>query len=187
MCKKSRGGKAHGEFEEPEGRCSSAKCGTRERPSRGRLGRRASGATLELCPEGTGKPREGPELGKKLGSPNVTAPLSSQSPNPPASAPAASGPLLPSFPGPHAAPRSPRRRPPSPSRPLSSASSQTPPSPSSVRRRDTAHAPRARGRREMESTRRPEPAPTSGCASGLPPAARRRRDALHFRPLSAVP
>lgn len=39
-----------------------------ERPSWGRRGGRALGATLELCPEGTGEPRVGPELGKKPGS-----------------------------------------------------------------------------------------------------------------------
>lgn len=187
MCKKPEAGRPMASLRNRKARAAVRSEERAERPSRGRRGRRALGATLELCPEGTGEPREGPEQGKKLGSRTSLLPFPRSAPTPrPAPLPLG-GSLLPSFPGPHAAPRSPRRRPPSPSRPLSSASSQTPPSPSSVRRRDTAHAPRARGRREMESTVRPEPAPTSGCASGLPPSARPRWGALRFRPWSAVP
>lgn len=51
----------------------------------------------------------------------------------------------------------------------------------------TAHARRARGRREMESAQQAEPAPTSSRASGLPPPPRRLRAALRFLPSNVVP
>lgn len=144
---------------------------------------RAHGGTL---PEGTREPKQGPEQGKKRGPRTPLRPSPFMGP-PSARSPASSGPLLPSSPGPHAASRSPRLRPPSPSRPLSSASSQTPPPPSSARRRDTTHAPHTQDRREMESSLRSAPASTSCLAGCLPPSPILLSVGLHFRPSSVMP
>lgn len=59
---------------------------------------------MELCPEGTKEPREGPEKGKRLGSQTSLLPSPRMRPYPSASAPAASGLFLPWSPGPHASP-----------------------------------------------------------------------------------
>lgn len=107
---------------------------------------------MELCPEGTGEPRKGPKAGKKLGSRASLLPSPLSVLTAPDSAPTLSESFLPSSLAPTLlAPRSPRLRPPSPSRPLSSASSQTTP-PSSARRRDTTQSLHSAGRWEMEST-----------------------------------
>lgn len=141
---------------------------------------------MELCPEGTTEPPEGPEQGKKLGSQTSVLPSLRSVPSPlpaplPPQGPSSLGPWAPKPIPLTAAPAS------DPWRTLSSTSSQTPPPPSSARRRDTAHASHTRGRREMESTQQAEPGPTSSRASGLPTSPRRLREALSFRPSNVVP
>lgn len=168
MCKKPEAGRRTASVRNREARAGVQSEEPAKRQSRGPRGVRALGATLELCPEGTKQPREGPEPGKTLRSRESLLPSPLSVPIAPDSASALSAFFLPSSPGPHATPRSPRLGPPSPSRPLSSASSQTPPPPSSARRRDTAHASRTQSRWELESTLRPDSAPTFCRASGLP-------------------
>lgn len=141
---------------------------------------------MELCPEGTTEPREGPEQGNKLGSQTSVLPSLRSVPSP---LPAPLPPQGPSFLGPWAPTPIPLTAAPAsdPWRTLSSTSPQTPPPPSSARRPDTAHASHTRGRREMESTQQAEPSPTSSRASGLPTSPRRLREALRFRPSNVVP
>lgn len=104
MCKKPEAGRRTASLRNRETSAAVRREELAKRQSRGRLGGRALGATLELCPEGTGEPREGPELGKKLGSRASLLPSPLSVPIPPGSAPALSGSFLPSSPGPHAAP-----------------------------------------------------------------------------------
>lgn len=131
-----------------------------KRQSRGRPGRRASGATLELRPEGTGEPREGPELGKTLRSRTSRLLSLRSAPNPQPAPLPLQGPssFRPRAPMPPLAHRSSGLRPPrAPSAaPLHRRRRHLPFAAVPLRTRCTC-----KGRREMQSTPRPDPAPTS--------------------------
>lgn len=181
---KSRGREAHGVFEEPKARAatgSEAGAETAEaelRPGGGR----ASGPTLELCPEGS----TGGSSSRRV--PNVTAAFSSERPQPAASA---LQPQSPSTlgPGPRAPTPAPLTAAPAsgPWRTLSSTPALTPPPPSSARR----PARRTRGARGVAGKWSPRGGPSPPRPPGARAASRLRRGrlraALRFRPSSAVP
>lgn len=158
-----------------------------ERPSRGRRGGRALGATLELCPEGTGEPRVGPELGKKPGSRTSLLLF-------PRSAPTRRPALLPPQ-----GPSSLRSRAPTPPPAHRGAGLRPPRAPSAAppHRRRRRHLPFAAGTLRTRRAHRaagkwsphcsPTPPLPTCNARGLPPSPRRRRGVLYFRPLIAMP
>lgn len=179
----SRGRKAHGVFEEPKARAairSEAGAETAE----GELRRGPDtprGPRWNFAPRGA---REGPEQ-KKSGSQTSLLPSLRSARSPPP-APCSLRVPPPRAPGPHARPahRSSGLRPVAhpqqhPFPDAATAIFRSPPG--------TAHAWRARGRREMESAQRAEPAPTASRASGLLPPPRRLRAALRFLPSNVLP
>ena len=164
MCKKPEAGRPVASLRNRKAGAAVRSEERAERPSRGRRGRRALGATLELCPEGTGEPREGPEQEKKPGSRTSLLPFPRSAPTP---RPA---------PLPLGGPSSLRSRAPTPPPAHRGAGLRPPRAPSAapLRRRRRRHLPFAAG---TLRTRRARGAagkwsPRCGPNPPLPPAAR---------------
>lgn len=144
LCKGPQEGRRRG-GQGGEGPVAAAACRAGMRPTQTQTGGRGGPRpTLELwLRAGAGEAEEGKEgswaVWEEAGARDRAAPGPHRGP-PRRSRPSLASAPPPLTPGPHAATRSPRLRPPCPSRPLSSASPQTLPPPSSARRRDTAQA-----------------------------------------------